>query len=118
MRVVALLALVEDGGALVYASGLHDVVFHLVVVALGAALFDDHLALPPALAEAPAGLVLVQPVLVLADGQLGLDDLACVGGGVPANYLKLSSLPQIWQWMLASMVSSSTRPPQIGQKSL
>ena len=104
VSVVALLAFVEDGWALVHASGLHDVVFHFRVVALGAPFLYYHFALASALAEASACLVLVKPILVLAHGEFGLDDFACVVGGVPANYLKLSSLPQIWQWMLASMV--------------
>ncbi len=102
--VVALLALVEDGRALVHASRLHDVVFHFRVVALGAPFLYYHFALASALAESAACLVLMQPVLVLAHGEFGLDDFAWVVGGVPANYLKLSSVPQIWQWMLASMV--------------
>lgn len=86
----ALLALVEDGRALVDAPGLHDVVFHLGVVALGAPLLDDHLALPAPLAVPAADLVLVQPLLVLADGEFGPDDLAWIGGEAPANYWKLS----------------------------
>ena len=47
------------------------------MVALGAPFLYYHFALASALAEPPACLVLVQPVLVLAHGELGLDDFAC-----------------------------------------
>lgn len=44
-----------------------------------------------------AYFVLVQPLLILADGEFGADDLAWIGEEAPANYWKLSSPPQIWQ---------------------
>jgi len=74
------------------------------VIAFWASFFDYHFAFSSALSEASACLVFMEPVFIFADCELGLDDFAWVGVGVPANYLKLSSLPQIWQWMLASIV--------------
>lgn len=100
----ALLALIENGGALIDTSGLHDIVFHLGVLTFGTPLLYYHLALSSTLSMSSAHLVLVQPLLVLTHSELRSDDLACIGGDIPANYWKLSSPPQIWQWMVSLMV--------------
>jgi hypothetical protein len=65
--IIALFTLVEDGRALVNASCLNNIVFHLWMIAFRASLFDDHFALPPALAKPPSCLILMQPVFVLLD---------------------------------------------------
>ena len=59
--VAALLALVEDGAALVDGSSLHDIVFKFGVVALGTSFLDDHFGLASVLAVS-ATLVLAQPL--------------------------------------------------------
>ena len=72
----AFFALIEYSGALIHASGLHHIVFHLRIVAFGASLLDDHLALAAALTHPSTLLVFVQPFLVMPHHQLCTDDLA------------------------------------------
>lgn len=91
--IAALLALVENSGSLVHATGLDYVVFHFGVVAFGASLLDDHFALAATFAEATACLVLVKPLLVLPHLQLSPHYLSCLSTRVPANSLKLTLEP-------------------------
>lgn len=113
----ALLALVEDSGALVDGAGLHAVVLHLGVVAFGTALLDHHFGLAPAFAHR-ASLVLLQPLLVPPHLQVRAHDLACMRPSLPANSAKDRVLWHSWHWITSVIDSSSIRAPQTGQKSV
>ena len=94
LSMIAFQTLIEDCTTLVDTPQLYGIECHLIMATLSTTMLNDHLTFAPPLQHLTISIILMQPLLILANDHLRGHHLSCMSVGIPANSRNDLSQPQ------------------------